>query len=226
MIEAMMQVLHIRDPETGDFKPLAAIKGDVGDKGNSAWIRFSANADGTSFTSTWTSGQQYIGFASAIAEPTDKSAYIWVDLAQIAKSLTDELKTSLEAKLDTEKQARADADASLEDDITLTSVRLGAAEQARIDGQNTLSSRITDLEKDLGTETSNRVNGQNTLSNRITDLDKDLGAEVSARVNQQNTLADRITNLETEFNGDHSEFIQLKSNFTLLAQRVTKLENG
>lgn len=87
MIEAMMQVLHIRDPETGDFKPLAAIKGDVGDKGNSAWIRFSANADGTGFTSTWTSGQQYIGFASAIAEPTDKSAYIWVDLAQIAKSL-------------------------------------------------------------------------------------------------------------------------------------------
>lgn len=205
MIDAAMKLLYIRDPKTGDFKPLVAIKGDKGDKGDSdgrnAWIRFSANADGSGFTSTWSPGQNYIGFASAITEPTDKSAYIWVDLAQIARSLTNELKTSLEAKLDTEKQAR-------------------------IDGQNTLSNRITDLEEDLGTETSDRVNEQNTLSNRITNLGKDLVAEVSARVNQQNTLADRITDLETEFNGDHSELIQLKSNFTLLAQRVTRLENG
>lgn len=84
MIEANMRLMHIRDPETGKFGPLAAIKGDKGDSdGRNAWIRFSANADGTDFTSTWTDGQKYVGFASSITEPLDKADYVWVDAAKI-----------------------------------------------------------------------------------------------------------------------------------------------
>ena len=49
----------------------------VGQRGDSAFIRYSANADGTDFTATWSEGQNYIGFATAQTAPTDKSAYMW-----------------------------------------------------------------------------------------------------------------------------------------------------
>lgn len=88
MIEAAMKLLHIRDPETGEFKPLLAIRGPQGIQGESdgrnAWIRFSAYADGTDYTPTWVDGQFYVGFASSITEPTDKSEYVWVNLLQVA----------------------------------------------------------------------------------------------------------------------------------------------
>ena len=41
------------------------------------FTRYSANADGTDFTETWSSGQRYIGFASAVTAPTDAAAYTW-----------------------------------------------------------------------------------------------------------------------------------------------------
>lgn len=48
--------------------------------GESAFIRFSAHADGTDFTETWSEGQSYIGFATGQTAPTDKSKYKWVAL--------------------------------------------------------------------------------------------------------------------------------------------------
>lgn len=45
--------------------------------GDSAFIRYSANADGTDFTETWSEGQNYIGFATGQSAPTDKSGYVW-----------------------------------------------------------------------------------------------------------------------------------------------------
>ena len=56
----------------------ATITGLKGKDGNSAFIRFSANADGTDFTETWTEGQNYIGFATGQKAPTDKSEYTWL----------------------------------------------------------------------------------------------------------------------------------------------------
>ena len=48
-----------------------------GDKGDNAFIRYSANADGTDFTEEWSEGQNYIGFATGQTAPTDKSGYTW-----------------------------------------------------------------------------------------------------------------------------------------------------
>ena len=48
--------------------------------GENAFIRFSAHADGTDFTETWSEGQSYIGFATGRTAPTDKSKYKWVAL--------------------------------------------------------------------------------------------------------------------------------------------------
>ena len=49
-----------------------------GDKGDNAFIRYSANADGTDYTEEWSEGQNYIGFATGQTAPTDKSGYTWV----------------------------------------------------------------------------------------------------------------------------------------------------
>ena len=51
-------------------------------KGDSAFIRYSANADGTDFTKEWSEGQNYIGFATGQTAPTEKEAYNWVLLPE------------------------------------------------------------------------------------------------------------------------------------------------
>lgn len=43
------------------------------------FIRFSANADGTDFKSTWAEGRNYIGVATGQTAPTDKSGYTWAE---------------------------------------------------------------------------------------------------------------------------------------------------
>lgn len=50
----------------------------LGAKGDSVFVRYSANADGTDFTETWTAGQKYIGVATAQYAPTNKNDYTWV----------------------------------------------------------------------------------------------------------------------------------------------------
>lgn len=45
--------------------------------GNSAFVRYSANADGTGFTEEWSEGKNYIGIATGLSAPTDKSGYTW-----------------------------------------------------------------------------------------------------------------------------------------------------
>lgn len=50
---------------------------DYSISGDNAFIRYSANADGTDFTETWSEGQKYIGFATGQEAPTDKSEYTW-----------------------------------------------------------------------------------------------------------------------------------------------------
>lgn len=52
----------------------ATVKAEDGD---SVFIRYSANADGTDFTETWSGGQNYVGIATGLTAPTDKSDYIW-----------------------------------------------------------------------------------------------------------------------------------------------------
>lgn len=52
----------------------ATVKAEDGD---SAFIRYSANADGADFTEKPVSGQSYIGFATGKTAPTDKSGYQW-----------------------------------------------------------------------------------------------------------------------------------------------------
>ena len=50
---------------------------EVNTKGDSVFVRYSANADGTDFTEEWSEGQTYIGQATAQNAPTDKTAYKW-----------------------------------------------------------------------------------------------------------------------------------------------------
>lgn len=61
----------------GDDDFLVVLKGDQGIQGDSVFIRYSANADGTGFTEIWSEGQNYIGFATGQTAPTDKSDYTW-----------------------------------------------------------------------------------------------------------------------------------------------------
>lgn len=50
-------------------------------KGDSAFIRYSAHADGADFTEEWSEGQNYIGFATGQTAPTDKSGYEWITIS-------------------------------------------------------------------------------------------------------------------------------------------------
>ncbi len=63
----------------------------VGLKGDSAFIRYSAHADGTDFTETRSNGQNYIGVATGLVAPTDKGEYTWAaftaDLGDVAAAL-------------------------------------------------------------------------------------------------------------------------------------------
>lgn len=47
-------------------------------KGDSVFIRYSANADGTDYTETWSEGQGYVGYASGLEAPVDKDGYTWM----------------------------------------------------------------------------------------------------------------------------------------------------
>ena len=49
--------------------------------GKSCFIRYSANADGTGFTESWSTGKNYMGVAVAKEAPTAKSSYTWVKVA-------------------------------------------------------------------------------------------------------------------------------------------------
>ena len=42
------------------------------------FVRYSAYADGTDFTDEWSIGQAYIGVATGVEAPTDKSEYKWI----------------------------------------------------------------------------------------------------------------------------------------------------
>lgn len=46
-------------------------------KGDSCFVRYSANADGTNYTEELSEGQKYIGIATGQVAPTDKSGYTW-----------------------------------------------------------------------------------------------------------------------------------------------------
>lgn len=46
-------------------------------KGDSVFVRYSANEDGTDFTESWSADQQYVGVATGQTAPTDKSGYVW-----------------------------------------------------------------------------------------------------------------------------------------------------
>ena len=50
---------------------------NITSKGDSCFVRYSAYADGTDFTKTWSEGQIYIGIATGQVAPTDKSKYVW-----------------------------------------------------------------------------------------------------------------------------------------------------
>lgn len=54
----------------------------AGLKGDSVFIRYSANADGTNFTDTWNAGQGYIGVATGQSAPTDKTKYTWLPMGE------------------------------------------------------------------------------------------------------------------------------------------------
>lgn len=51
---------------------------NITSKGDSCFIRYSAKADGTDFTETWSEGQEYMGIATGQTAPTDKSGYQWL----------------------------------------------------------------------------------------------------------------------------------------------------
>ncbi len=67
--------------------------GNDGEDGTSesVFVRYSANADGTDFTETWTLGQKYIGIATGTTAPVDKSGYSW-SLFSTAQAETKSIK--------------------------------------------------------------------------------------------------------------------------------------
>ena len=71
-------------------KTLNTITSD-GIAGNSVFIKYSAYSDGSYFTDSPTSESRYIGFASALKEPTEKGAYKW---SNIKPSIVSDLGSS------------------------------------------------------------------------------------------------------------------------------------
>lgn len=57
-----------------DGKDQLSIQGLI--QGEGVFVRFSRFADGKDFTTTWL-GQKYMGIATGVTAPTDKSAYQW-----------------------------------------------------------------------------------------------------------------------------------------------------
>lgn len=54
-----------------------ATNGKVYVNGDSVFVRYSANADGTDFTEEHSEGQRYIGIATGQSAPTNKTGYTW-----------------------------------------------------------------------------------------------------------------------------------------------------
>ena len=65
-------------------------------RGDSVYIRYSANEDGTDFTENWQVGQAYIGFATAQKAPTNKSNYQWVKSEILSEAKTNRIKEIIE----------------------------------------------------------------------------------------------------------------------------------
>lgn len=77
MREAYKDTFYIRDTKTGAFIPVPAIIGERGPAGGPVWIAYSANADGTDYSETWSSGTDYIGIVISGTEPASKHDYVW-----------------------------------------------------------------------------------------------------------------------------------------------------
>ena len=52
----------------------------AGLRGDGVFLKYSANADGTDFTDTWSEGQGYIGVATGQSAPNDKTKYNWISI--------------------------------------------------------------------------------------------------------------------------------------------------
>ena len=90
------QIHNVADPKdiTGEYAFVEGAKavylcnsdlvleGVNGEDGESAFIRYSANADGTDFAEEWSEERNYIGFATGKEAPTDKSGYQWIPIAE------------------------------------------------------------------------------------------------------------------------------------------------
>ncbi len=65
-------------------------------KGDSVFIRYSANADGAGFTEKWSEGKVFMGVASGTKAPTDKSGYTWMNVDGTYGFITNSLKNAVE----------------------------------------------------------------------------------------------------------------------------------
>lgn len=89
MVEINLRTISVKNPDTGLYEPLVSLRGD------SVFIRYSANADGSNFTENWTKGQKYIGLATAAVAPTLVSDYEWI---LFSGEVSDQCLTEDEAK--------------------------------------------------------------------------------------------------------------------------------
>ena len=71
MVEINLNTIKIKNPDTGQYEPLTSLQGD------SVFIRYSANADGTDFTEVQQAGQYYIGIMTGIVPSENKEDYTW-----------------------------------------------------------------------------------------------------------------------------------------------------
>jgi hypothetical protein len=84
----ILKTIKYRNPKTGEFEALPAIKGDKGDKGNdgkkgdSIHVAYSSHDDGSYYTTYWQPGQIYLGIAVGSKQPSDKSYYTWIRLPE------------------------------------------------------------------------------------------------------------------------------------------------
>ena len=70
------------------------------EKFKTVFIRYSANADGGSYSDIWSEGMEYIGIANADSEPADKSGYVWCRFAvpKESNNITVDSELSLESE--------------------------------------------------------------------------------------------------------------------------------
>lgn len=135
----------------------------AGLKGDSVFIRYSANADGTDFTDTWSEGQGYMGVATGQTAPTDKTKYNWLNINGAAPKFNIEDLEKIPEIEQSITTLNTDVD-NLEEKIETINDKIPDIEQSI----TTLNTDVDNLEEKVETKLASTVTMEATFEDGTT----------------------------------------------------------